>query len=105
MIINTHVVASIHSIRTYQPIEVIGLLQSARTGTVVVSDVPNTTLISDLILVITTQLGITNLPIHEPFYMVKLAADNIVLDATKTLAEEGVVAGDTLHLRVTLYLV
>jgi hypothetical protein len=104
MIINVHVVASIHSDRTYAVTETVSLLQSARTGTEVVTDVPNTTLISDLILAITTQLGITNLPIHEPFHMVKLANDDIFLDATKTLAEEGIVANDVLHLRVTMYL-
>jgi hypothetical protein len=104
MIINVHVVARIDSNRTYSLAETVSLLQSARTGIVVVTDVPNTTLVSDLITAITTQLGITNLPIYEPFHMVKLAYDDIFLDATKTLAEEGVVANDVLHLRVTLFL-
>ena len=72
MIINIHVVSNIHCDRSYQPYEVVSLIQSSRTGAEVVLDLPNTTLISDVIIATTTQLGITNLPLHEPFYMLFL---------------------------------
>ena len=102
MIVNVHAIAAIHSERSYNPIEVVTLLNAAKTGTEISTDVPNTTLVSDFILAVTTQLAITALPIHEPFYLVK---GDIVLDSTKTLEQNGLVVNDLLHLRVTLLLI
>jgi hypothetical protein len=101
MIINVHVIASIHSDRSFRPIEVLSLLQSAHTGTEVSTDVPSAMLVSDFISALSVQLGLNNLQLHEPFYVLK---DDIVLETTKTLEESGVIANDKVHLRVTLYL-
>ena len=101
MIIYVHVIASIHSERIFTVAELISLLQAAHTGDEKTFDVPNTMLVSELIVTITTQLGMNSLQLHEPYLIEK---DNIVLDDTKTLEEAGVVVNDSLHLRVTLLL-
>lgn len=101
MIVNVHVIASVHSDRPYRPVELIKLLEAAHTGTETAFDVVNTMLVSEFITTITTQLDMNSLPIHEPYRIIK---NDVILDSTKTLAQNGVIANDTVHLRVTLYL-
>jgi hypothetical protein len=92
--------AAVHSDRSINPIELINVLAGSHVGEIVNTDVPNTTLVSDFINLIVTQLAIT-IEIHEAYHLYK---DEVMLDTTKTLEESGVVANDIVHLRVTVYL-
>ncbi len=101
MIINVRVVSAIHSDRNISPIELINVLAGTHIGEVVITDIPNTTLVSEFIIVTVTQLGLSTLTIHEPYHLLK---NEVMLDTTKTLEESGVVENDVVHLRVTVYL-
>jgi hypothetical protein len=92
--------SAIHSDRNITPFELINVLAGSHVGEIVNTDVPNTTLVSDFITLVVTQLAIT-IEIHEAYHLYK---DEVMLDTTKTLDESGVVANDIVHLRVTVYL-
>ena len=100
MIIEVHMISAIHSDRNVTPIELINVLADSHIGEIVNTDVPNTTLVSDFINLIVTQLAIT-IEIHEAYHLYK---NEVMLDTTKTLEESGVVANDIVKLQVTVYL-
>lgn len=100
MIVNVHIISAIHSDRNVTPIELINVLAGTHIGETVITDVPNTTLVSDFITVVVTQLGFS-IQVHEPYHLLK---DNVMLDTTKTLQESGVVVNDIVNLQVTVYL-
>jgi len=103
MKVNVTAVSEVHCERTYTPVELLIFLQGKNfVGKQVVSDVPNTTLVSDLITTIVIQLGLTDLQTCCPSILKK---NDEALDSTKTLEQNGVVENDELKMCVTIELV
>jgi hypothetical protein len=102
MKVNVTAVSEVHCERKYTPTELLFFLQSKNfVGKKVVSDVPNTTLVSDLITTLTIQLGLTDLKTCCPSILKK---NDVALDSTKTLEQNGVVENDALKMCVTIEL-
>jgi hypothetical protein len=103
MKVNVTAVSEVHCERNYTPVELLVFLQGKNfVGKQVVSDVPNTTLVSDLITTLMIQLGLTDLKTCCPSILKK---NDIALDSTKSLEQNGVVENDALKMCVTIELV
>lgn len=102
MKVNVTAVSEVHCERNYSPVELLVFLQGKNfVGKQVVSDVPNTTLVSDLIATLMIQLGLTDLQTCCPSILKK---NDVVLDSVKTLDQNGVVENDALKMCVTIEL-
>ena len=102
MKVNVNAVSEVHCERSYSPTELFVFLQDKNfVGKQVVSDVPNTTLVSDLITTLVIQLGLTDLQTCCPNILKK---NDVALDSAKTLDQNGVVENDALKMCVTIEL-
>lgn len=103
MKVNVTAVSEVHCERNYTPVELLVFLQGKNfVGKQVVSDVPNTTLVSDLITTLVIQMGLTDL---QTCCANVLKKNDVALDSAKTLEQNGVVENDNLKMCVTIELV
>ena len=102
MKVNVTAVSEVHCERNYTPVELLVFLQGKNfVGKQVVSDVPNTTLVSDLITTLVIQLGLTDL---QTCCATILKKNDLPLDSAKSLEQNGVVENDALKLCVSIEL-
>jgi hypothetical protein len=102
MKVNVTAVSEVHCERKYSPTELLVFLQGKNfLGKQVVSDVPKTMLVSELITTLGIQLGLTDLQTCCPNILKK---NDVVLNSTKTLEQNGVVENDKLKMCVTIEL-